>query len=102
MTECIAIPFQPEFRYKLLIGEKIATTRTHKYGNGGDLFSAFGHSFQLTKVDKVYLGDVASVFYKQEGCNSMSDFIDVWNRIHPRKHYRFDTVVWLHQFKKIS
>ena len=74
---------------------------TKKYGNGGDLFSAFGHGFQLTKVDKVYLGDVCSVFYKQEGFNYPSEFIACWNKLHPRKGYRFDSPCWLHQFKRV-
>ena len=101
MSEFITIPFKPEFEERMLNNQKIATTRTKKYGNGGDLFSAFGHSFQLTKVDKVYLGDVCSVFYKQEGFNSQSEFVECWNRIHPRKHYHYSTPIWLHQFKRV-
>jgi len=101
MSECITIPFLPEFEERMLSGQKIATTRTKKYGNGGDLFSAFGHSFQLTKVDKVYLGDVCSVFYKQEGFNSQSEFIECWNRLYLRKKYYFSDIVYLHQFKRV-
>lgn len=101
MSECITIPFLPEFETRLLSGQKTATSRTRKYGNGGDLFSAFGHTFQLTKVDKVYLGDVCATFYRQEGFNCQNEFIDIWNKIHPRKKYRFDTPIWLHQFKRL-
>jgi len=101
MTECITIPFLPEFEERMLSGQKIATSRTKKYGNGADLFCAFGHSFQLTKVDKVYLGDVAATFYKQEGFDSQADFMECWRKLHPRRN-RYDTVIWLHQFKKVS
>lgn len=97
-----AIPFLPEFEERMLSGQKTATTRTHQYGSVGDLFSAFGRTFQLTKVDKVYLGDVCSVFYKQEGFDSQSEFHECWNRIHPRKKYHFCAIVWLHQFKRAS
>ena len=101
MSGCIIIPFMEDFRDRILSGQKTATTRPKKYGNGGDLFSAFGHSFQLTKVDKVYLGDVCSVFYKQEGFNSQSEFVECWNKLHPRKNYHYDTPVYLHQFKRV-
>jgi len=101
MSECRVIPFMTEFEERMLSGQKIATTRTKKYGNGGDLFFAFGHSFQLRKVDKVYLGDVCSVFYRQEGFNNQSEFIECWNKLHPRKKYHFSTIVWLHQFKRL-
>ena len=101
MSECRVIPFMAEFEERMLSGQKTATTRTKKYGNGGDLFSAFGHSFQITKVDKVYLGDVCSVFYRQEGFSSQSEFVECWNRLHPRKKYYFSNIVWLHQFKRV-
>ena len=92
------IPFRSEFEIPMLKGQKTATTRTKKYGNPGDLFSAFGHAFMLTNVDKVYLGYVCSVFYRQEGFNSQGEFIEYWNKIHPRKHYHYSTHVYLHQF----
>lgn len=101
MAECIVIPFLPEFEGRMLSGQKTATTRTKKYGNGGDLFPAFGHSFQLTKVDKVYLGDVASTFYMQEGFSTQSEFRECWRRLHPKRN-RYDMVVWLHQFKRVT
>ena len=102
MSECIIIPFLPEFKTKMLNGEKTATSRTKKYGNGGDLFCAFGHTFQLTKVDKVYLQDVASTFYTQEGFKSQQDFCNCWIKLHPRKGFQFDQEVYLHQFKIVD
>jgi len=91
-----------EFRDRMLSGQKTATTRTKKYGNGGDLFSAFGHTFQLTKVDKVFLQDIASTFYAQEGFKSQQEFCDCWIKLHPKKGYQFDQEVYLHQFKIVG
>jgi hypothetical protein len=91
-----------KFKDRMISGQKVATTRTRKHGNPGDLFPVFGHSFQLTKVDKVYLQDVASTFYRQEGFNSQQEFCLVWKRLHTRKGYQLDQKVWLHQFKKAS
>lgn len=101
MSESLVIPFMPEFKDRMLAGQKTATTRNKRYGHGGDLFSAFGHTFRLTKVDKVYLQDVASTFYKQEGFETQQEFVDVWVKLHPRKGWQFDQEVWLHQFKLV-
>ena len=101
MSNCITIPFLPEFEERILSGQKIATTRTKKYGNAGDLFAAFGHSFQLTKVNRIYLGVVRSEFYKQEGFVNQSEFVECWNQLHPRKKYHSSNIVWLHQFKRV-
>ena len=102
MSECITIPFMSEFEGRMLAGVKTATTRNKKYGNGGDLFSAFGHSFQLTKVNKVYLQDVCSTYYIQEGFKSQPEFIDCWKKLHPRKGYVPEQEVWLHEFKRVT
>ena len=91
-----------EFKELMLAGKKIATTSTKKYGNGGDLFSAFGHTFQLTKVYKVYLQDVCSTYYTQEGFKSQPEFIDCWKKLHPRKGYVLEQEVWLHEFKRVT
>jgi len=100
MGNCITIPFKEEFRERMLSGQKTATTRTKRYGHPGDLFCAFGHSFTLTKVDKVYLGDVASTGYEIEGFKTQFEFVQCWERLHPAKGYVFDQPVWLHQFKR--
>ncbi len=102
MSECIIIPFMEDFKDRLLSGQKTATTRTKKYGNGGDLFSAFGHTFKLTTVRKVYLSFVCSVFYQQEGFNSQAEFVECWNKLHPRKKYHYSNIVYLHQFKRVT
>ena len=99
MSECITIPFMADFEKLMLTGQKTATTRTKKYGNGGDLFCAFGRSFKLTKVDKVYLQDVVFTSYKEEGFDSQPEFIECWKKLHPRKGYVPEQEVWFHRFK---
>ena len=97
----IEIPFLPEFKERMLSGQKTATSRTKKYGDTGDCFLAFGATFQLTNVSKVYLHDVASKFYKEEGFDSPAEFRRCWRRIHPRRNNGGITV-WLHQFRGIE
>jgi len=101
MTECIVIPFMPEFEERMLTGKKTATTRPKKYGTSGDLFSAFNHTFQLTKVTKVYLQDVCSTAYEREGFDSQPEFIEYWKQLHPRKGYVPEQLVWFHEFKLV-
>jgi hypothetical protein len=102
MTECIVIPFMAEFEERMLAGKKTATTRTKKYGGVGDLFSAFNHTFQLIKVCKVYLQDVCSTSYQQEGFNNQSEFIECWKQLHPKKGYVPEQEVWYHEFKRVT
>ncbi len=101
MNKSITIPFLDEFRERMLSGQKTATTRTRKYGDPGDLFSAFGYTFQLIKVSRVYLGEVAFAYHKQEGFESKDDFMECWCRIHPRKRHYTD-IVWLHEFERVA
>jgi len=100
MSEYKIIPFLPEFEERLVNGQKTATTRMKKYGNVGDLFSALNHTFQITKVEKVYLGDVASQSFDKEGFASQSDFMECWRRLHPKRN-RYDTIVYYHEFKRL-
>ena len=62
------LPFGERFRYPILHGKKICTSRTKKYGNVGDIFEAFGKEFTLIEVEKKSLNEVAYVLYKEEGC----------------------------------
>ena len=102
MSECITIPFMAEFEERMLAGVKTATTRNKKYGNGGDLFCAFGRSFQLTKVIKAYLSGIVYSSYKEEGFKSQLEFIECWKKLHPRKGYVPEQEVWYHEFKRVG
>ena len=79
------LPFMLEFKDRMLSGRKTATTRTRKFGEAGEHFTAFEAEFVFTSVAKVYLQDVVSTSYKEEGFDSQPEFIECWKRIHPWK-----------------
>lgn len=97
----IHIPFYPRFREPMLNEQKTWTSRTKKYGKPGDTFEIFDAEFVLLVVEEYPLSFVAENWYR-EGCNSKQDFIDVWNKIHPRKGYIPNWIVYVHIFKKTS
>jgi hypothetical protein len=100
MAKKIDMPFRPEFEGSMRSGRKKATTQTKPYGEPGDWFEAFGMIFVLTWVYKTMLESVAYHFYFEEGFESRQEFIDYWNRLHPRVKYgdRPERTVYLHRF----
>jgi hypothetical protein len=94
------IPFRPAFKEALLNGVKTCTARTSRKGKPGDLFTAFGVTFQLRSVERVPLHVVADFWY-QEGCRDREHFLEVWKEIHPGVGYRPKQLVYLHQFTKV-
>ena len=97
--EKINIPFLPEWKNNMLTGKKTATTRNKRYGYPNDYFEIFGRQFILLSVYRIKLGSVAHDHYLEEGCNSSFEFIKVWDRLHPRKHYQSEQKVCYHVFK---
>ncbi len=94
----IELRFRPEFRYRLLSGEKTATSRRRRAGQPGDYFEAFGETFKLLSVEERRLEDVATLHYRAEGCESPKAFIDIWNQIHPWRGYEPELIVFYHSF----
>lgn len=96
----IKIPFQPEFEASMLSGKKTATTRTRRYGYPGDWFKAFGRVFVLTEVYPTFLDVVVGLHSLEEGFNSIQEFIDCWDRLHPHITYlqRPSRSVYFHRF----
>ena len=101
MTE-IFIPFLKEFEHQLRNGDKVATTRTKRYGQKGDTFTIYGTRFKLMQVIPTPLKTVADYFYRPEGFDTPQAFIQVWNRIHPRKRYVPEQTVYLHIFCRLG
>ena len=95
----VFIPFKEKFREPMLNNVKTMTSRTKKYGNVGDTFEAFGAMFEITNVFRLELGDIAS-FWREEGCNSLDDFVETWKQIHPNKPYRLSDRFYVHKFRK--
>lgn len=95
----ITVPFRFHFKAKLIDGTKVYTARTKRLGNPGDVFEAFGNRFELLSVKDVSLYEV-SLLWKEEGCSSREDFVNVWKSIHPRTGYSDSQRVYLHNFKR--
>ena len=102
----LKIPFLDEFKEKILDGRKTATSRTKIYGKAGQVFTAFDNLFILTHIIKMPIETVAYRFYREEGCDSPRDFMDVWFKIHRRLGYvkmsSEGREVYLHLFRKVS
>lgn len=96
----IKIPFLKEFKKDLLSGKKTMTSRNKKYGESGDRFTVDGKEFELTKVTRQTLFSVSHMLYEEEGFAKPSEFIEVWKRLHPKKGYSPNQLIWLHIFKK--
>lgn len=97
----VKIPFKPRFKAPLLGGTKVYTSRSKVMGREGDTFEAFGATFEIISVKDVPLFEVAAL-WKEEGCTSREDFINVWNEIHPVRRYQDNDRTYLHHFKKLD
>lgn len=97
----VKIPFYARFKEPLLDGTKTWTSRTKWYGEIGDTFEAFGHEFVITRRFQMTLSRVA-IFWREEGCKSREDFVELWKKIHPRKGFDPKWVVNVHVFARVS
>lgn len=95
----VYIPFQEQWRDKILKGEKTCTTRTKAYGKKGDGFFAFDKAFVLRQVEEMTLDMVANLLYHAEGCSEPGAFVGVWNILHPNKGYIPNQRVYVHWFE---
>ena len=97
----VFIPFQEAFRKRMCDGIKTQTARTKRYGKEGDTFIAFETMFQIVDVFKSSLGIVAGKDFKTEGFDNIEAFWHLWDKLHPRKRYTNDDIVWVHRFKRL-
>jgi hypothetical protein len=100
MPKKIDMPFLRESKEAMVSGKKRASTRTRRYGYPGDWFKQFGRTFILTSVQRTFLDIVVRDRYLEEGFASPSEFIECWDRLHPRVPYaeRPTRVVFYHRF----
>ena len=98
----ISIPFQERWRDAILEGSKSSTARTKRYGSPGDTFESFGAEFELVSVEKMTLEDISESLYEEEGCGSPAEFRALWAKLHPRKGFVPDQVIYVHRFLKRS
>jgi hypothetical protein len=101
MTE-INIPFTNWARGRIAEKKKFATTRTKRYGDVGDMFVVDGQRFELTEISRLRLSCVAIRHYKDEGCATPIEFIDIWKQIHHLRGWEPYRVVWLHMFRLVE
>lgn len=97
----VKIPFKERFREPLVNSVKTWTSRTKRYGKPGDTFEVFGQEFLIEKVERRMLEDVAD-HWREEGCTSKLDFMNLWIKLHARKGYLATQRVYVHVFKRIS
>ena len=97
----VKIPFYARFKEPLLNGTKTWTSRTKRYGKIGDTFDAFGATFAITDIKHWHLSFVTN-HWKEEGCESREDFIQLWQKIHPRKGYDPYQQVYVHIFRRMT
>lgn len=98
----VKIPFKPRFKEPMLNGQKTWTSRTRRMGNIGDTFDAFGATFEIVEVSTMTLKQIADNYFREEGCRSVQDFVEVWRAIHPRKGSVPSQRVYVHVFRRIS
>jgi hypothetical protein len=97
----ITLPFRSQFQAAMLAGVKTYTCRSKPYGRPGDRFRRFGAVFELIRVWETTLEDVATNYYRQEGCASPLEFVGIWNEIHPRRRFIPSDRKWLHEFVRV-
>jgi hypothetical protein len=100
-ADIVEIPFNDWSWERLQAGRKHATARTDVYGSRGDVFLEAGTLYELTHVVQLPLAVIAEHFYHQEGCDSPTDFIEVWEDIHPGRGFEPEWKVWLHLFREV-
>ncbi len=98
----ITIPFHPEMVDAIFAGKKTFTSRTKRYGDVGDTFTLKRNGIIITCclnfILRYGLLFVATNFYEKEGFDSPEQFLEYWNKLHPRRGYAPDQQVWVHIF----
>lgn len=97
----INLPFRPEMKKLILAGHKTCTSRTRRYGEIGDTFEIDGRKYKLTGVDHHYLWAVGIILFRDEGFDNLDKFKSYWEKLHPRKGYDPDQLVWIHFFREV-
>ena len=100
------LPFLSEFRIRIMIGAKTWTCRTSKKAEPGELVVAYPGDGQIilriVNVFRMHLRDIAAAHFSMEGCASPDEFKIIWRRLHPRKGFDPDQLVWVHEFVRHS
>ena len=76
---------------------KCWTARTKPCGRPGDFFTVRHQAYQITRIFRARLGEVADN-YEKEGFRSKEEFIERWEQLHPEEGYDPTMTVWVHEF----
>ncbi|MDH7514201.1 MAG: hypothetical protein QHH14_14755 [Clostridiales bacterium] len=107
MTNFIDMPFAPDmaeaivYGVEMLDGRKVFKRWTARYkpkGRPGDIFDVLHHCFKIVRVFRARLSEVADN-YELEGFRSREEFVERWKKIHPKRGFRPDDIVWVHEFE---
>lgn len=98
----VYLPFQDKWKAKMLGGQKVCTSRVKPFGKVGDTFTWFNYVFKITAVEPHKLDYVAKRLFKEEGCDRPSEFITVWEEIHPIRGFMPTQTVYTHFFKVLG
>ena len=102
MSKKVYIPFLSIFEKPMLAGTKTTTARTRKYGQPGDTFTAWGATFEIREIVRVFLSTVRDKFYQQEGFSHPDEFVAIWKRLHTIRGFNPEQAVYLHSFRKLE
>lgn len=97
----IHIPFNGWSRDKLRRGIKTSTCRRKKYGEIGHMFTVEARMYRLVDIRRMTLQEVKDKWYKEEGCQTPEEFVDIWNAIHHKKGFVGTDRVFLHIFEQV-
>jgi len=95
----VYMPFLERFREPMLKGTKTWTSRSRKMGSPKDTFPAFGHEFEIVKVERRLLDDILN-HWQEEGLESRDEACKVWLTIH--RKLETGNRYWVHIFRRIS
>ena len=98
MTKII-LAFSPQMQAAITDGRKCCTSRTHKKGEPGDIFTVGGQLFRLTHIIEMYADSVAKELYGAEGFNNPAGFIN-WMTAHKGKSDP-EQVLYVHFFAAV-
>jgi len=82
-------------------GKKCCTTRSKKYGEIGDVFYVGKGLYKIIEIEPATLGYVTSNYYRQEGCDTTEEFIELWKSLH-RGNYSPTKSYFVHFFGNVD
>jgi len=90
----------------IISGNKVATTRSKRYGKIGDYFCLRNYEdkpsdikFKIVSISREKLGDIASNLYWEEGFANPEEFKKFWLTIH--RDWTPEKKFYLHIFQRI-